>query len=109
LPEKQMKTLTVPPAALRDDQAVEMLRVWVAEKALHCSVRVGVYAKEGIEKETFAWGMMLADAMQHVADALSSEGYGDREEILGGVIKGFEAEIGSPTSRRDGEFIADPN
>jgi hypothetical protein len=103
-----MKTLAVPPAALRDDESVEMLRVWIAEKGLHCSLRVGMYADQGVARETFAWGMMLADAVQHLADALSSEGFGAREEILGAIIEGFKAEIASPTSGRNGEFVASP-
>jgi hypothetical protein len=101
-----MKVLVAPPAAVRDDQSVEMLRVWIAEQGLHCSVRVGMYAGQGIERETFAWGVMLADAVQHLADAIASNGFGDRDEILAAIVGGFDAEIASPTSRRTGEFVA---
>lgn len=103
-----MNTLAAPPAAMRDDKSVEMLRVWIAEQGLHCSVRIGMYASEGLGRETFAWGMILADAVQHIADALASEGLGAREEIMSAIIDGFEAEIASPTSGRTGEFVAKP-
>ena len=33
----------IPQAALRDATAVEILRVWIAEKKLHCSLKVGMY------------------------------------------------------------------
>jgi hypothetical protein len=103
-----MKTLAAPPAALRDDASVEMLRVWIAERSLHCSLRVGMYAEQGLDRETSAWGMILADAVQHLADALASEGFGARADILGAIIESFEAEIASPTTGRDGEFVASP-
>ena len=32
--------------ALRDNDAVEMLRVWIAEGRLHCSIKVGMYHEE---------------------------------------------------------------
>ena len=101
-----MKVLVVPPAAVRDDQSVEMLRMWIAEQGLHCSVRVGLYADQGAERETFAWGVMLADAVQHLADAMASSGFGAREDILAAIVGGFEAEIASPTSPRNGAFVA---
>lgn len=102
-----MKTVALPPAALRDDNSVEMLRVWIAEKALHCSLRVGMYAERELD-EPSAWGVILADAVQHISDALTSEGFGAREDILGAIIESFEAEIAKPTSSRDGEFVASP-
>lgn len=37
-----MKELTIPPAAQRDDDSWELLRAWVAEEGLHCSLKVGV-------------------------------------------------------------------
>ena len=58
-----MKTLVVPPVALRDDKSIEMFRVWIAEEALYCSVRVDMYAEQGVERELFAWGMMLAGSL----------------------------------------------
>ena len=33
----------IPEAALRDENSVEMLRVWIAEKKLHCSMKIGMY------------------------------------------------------------------
>ena len=46
------KQLPIPEAALRDGNSVEMLRVWIAEKKLHCSIKVGMYQeRESFEKE----------------------------------------------------------
>jgi len=35
----------IPEAALRDKDAVEMLRVWIAGNGLHCSLKVGMYGE----------------------------------------------------------------
>jgi hypothetical protein len=85
-----------------------MLRVWVAEQGLHCSVLVGIYAEDGRVQETTAWGVILADAVNHIADALASQGLGPRSDLLQAVIDSFEAEISGPTSARKGEFVARP-
>ena len=41
--EVKLNQRPIPEAALRDDDAVEMLRVWIAEQGLHCSMKVGMY------------------------------------------------------------------
>lgn len=103
-----MDVLVVPPAATRDAKSVEMLRVWIAEKALHCSLRTGMYADQGVSREAFAWGMILADAVQHISDALAAQGLGDREDILNSIINAFQEELSAPTSDRNGGFVANP-
>ena len=44
--EIKLNQRPVPEAALRDNDAVEMLRVWIAEGRLHCSIKVGMYHEE---------------------------------------------------------------
>lgn len=98
-----MDARQIPPAALRDPEAIELLRVWIAEQGLHCSMKVGIYADEGTANEVAAWGVILADLAQHVADALSAEGLGSRALLFEGIIEAFNDEVGSPTSERTGE------
>ena len=50
-----MTELIIPPAATRDRNAVEIMRVWIAEHGLHCSLKVGRYSKSGIASEEKAW------------------------------------------------------
>jgi hypothetical protein len=66
-----MNELVIPPAAQRDAQSLELMRAWVAEEELHCSLRIGVYEDQGISEEK-AWGTILADAARHIANALGS-------------------------------------
>ena len=51
-----MNERPIPEAALRDEDAVEMLRVWIAEKKLHCSMKVGMYRETTKIAEEKAWG-----------------------------------------------------
>jgi Domain of unknown function (DUF5076) len=95
----------IPDAALRDEKAVEILRVWVAEEGLHCSLKIGMYEAMNIPEE-HAWGTILADAARHVADALRSMRPGLHEEAALRMIRAtFNAELDSPTSDTRGEFV----
>ncbi len=97
-----MDALGIPPAALRDTSGLELARVWIAEQGLHCSLRVGLYAGDGVSRETAAWGIILADLAGHLADALSAEGMGSRADLLDAVIESFNEEATSPSSERTG-------
>ena len=61
----------IPPSALRDPNSVEMLRVWIAEGGLHCSLKIGMYRDTTKIPEEVAWGMILSDIARHIANALS--------------------------------------
>ncbi|GGL27628.1 DUF5076 domain-containing protein [Caulobacter rhizosphaerae] len=99
-----MNVLGIPPAALRDAEALELARVWIAERGLHCSLRVGLYADDGASGETRAWAIILADMAGHIADALSAAGMGSRADLLDALADRFNAEVASPTSARRAEW-----
>jgi Domain of unknown function (DUF5076) len=95
----------IPEAALRDPDSVEMLRVWIAEQKLHCSIKVGMYHETTSNPEEQAWGVILADVARHVANALA-EGYGfNRAEALRKIRESFVKELSAPTSVTDGAFV----
>jgi hypothetical protein len=97
-----MDVLGIPPAAVRDVDALELARVWIAERGLHCSLKVGMYAGDGVSRETAAWGIILADLAGHVADALSAEGMGSRADLLDALVGSFNSEVLAPSARRTG-------
>lgn len=76
--------------------------MWIAEKGLHCSLKVGLYAGDGVSRETTAWGVILADLAGHVADALSAEGMGSRAALLDALVETFNTETAAPSSERTG-------
>ena len=97
--------LLIPPAALRDDRAVEMLRVWIAERALHCSIRVGMYKDRKHVSEEGAWGRILADTARHLSNALADQGAGPRHALLQDIRDAFLSELDDPTTGVRGAFV----
>ncbi len=93
------KFLDPPPAATRDKEAFELLRVWVAEQGQHVSLRAGAW------EDPFAWGIVLADLAQHIvnAEAISNPTL-DREKFLNRLLEGFEEEMNAPTDEAEGEI-----
>ena len=99
-----MKVLTVPDAALRDSNSVEMARVWIAEEGLHCSLKVGMYMEASKVPEQTAWGMILADMTRHIANALH-EGYGmEVAASIAAIRSAYLQELESPTTEAKGGF-----
>lgn len=97
-------TRPIPDAAIRDAEAVEMLRAWIAERGLHCSLKVGMYVEQGIDEER-AWGIMLADVARHVSRALHRE-YGHVEaDSIRRIRDSMLEELGEPTSEATGKFV----
>ena len=104
-----MKVQQVPEAALRDPEAVELARVWVAEHGLHCSLKIGMYHESHDVDERRAWGTILADMTRHIANALR-DAYGlDAEKSIDLIRDAYIAELASPTSDTKGSFVSDPH
>lgn len=99
-----MNERPIPPAALRDTESVEMLRVWVAERQLHCSLKIGMYRDGmGIEEEV-AWGTILADAVRHIAKGLHPSSTENELAAVSKIFSNLSSELGSPTSELRGGF-----
>jgi hypothetical protein len=98
----------IPEAALRDKDAVEMLRVWIAEKQLQCSMKVGMYQETMKIPEGRAWGVILADVTRHVAIAMESGYSANRTEVIQEIRDSFLKELEKPTSNATGEFVKRP-
>jgi hypothetical protein len=72
-----MKPLPPPEDAIDSPNALEVLRGWVVGGDLQVSL-----AFEAFGNNPAVWGQLLAETAVHVADAMASEGYGDRQAIL---------------------------
>lgn len=100
-----MNERPIPAAAQRDAAAVEMLRVWIAEKQLHCSLKIGMY-RDGMDlDEESAWGTILADAARHIARALHPEDTKEERAALQKILLGLNEELVTPTSDVKGGFV----
>ena len=95
----------VPEAAQRDPDAVEMIRVWIAEKGLHCSMKVGMYQEGTPNSEEKAWGRILADVARHVGNALQG-GYGrDSRVSVDLIVQAMNDELAQDPKNIRGSFI----
>jgi len=97
--------LPIPPAALKDHKAIEMIRTWVAAEQLHCCVNIGHW--HGEFDEPSAWGILLADVVRHVANALEEEFGMDVREAIPAIRESFLAELAKPTSMHQGRYVDD--
>ena len=92
--------LPIPPTARSDKNRRELIRAWSAHNGLHCSLNVGVWG----DNELVAWGIVLTDVVQHVANALKEEKGWDKAESIREIRRVFNAELDSPTAKGSRKF-----
>ncbi|MFB3916471.1 MAG: DUF5076 domain-containing protein [Terriglobales bacterium] len=85
--------LPIPPSAAGDKQATELLRAWVANNSLHCSLNLGCWGDD----EAIIWGILLSDVARHVANSLEQQQGLKKLETLGKIREHFNLELDSPT------------
>ncbi|HTD24025.1 MAG TPA: DUF5076 domain-containing protein [Terriglobales bacterium] len=98
---KREKELVVPPAAKSDASSQEMLRAWIADGGLHCTLSIGAWG----DKETIGWGILLTDVVRHVADALHQQEGMDPDDTIKQIRAVFNKELDAPTADAKGNFI----
>jgi len=84
------KEQPVPPDALSNDKAVEVLRAFVVDGGLSISFVRG-FDDPGM------WGMVLVDVARHAARVFEKEGVMSESEALERIVDMFEAELSRPT------------
>ena len=99
-----MNERPIPEAALRDENSVEMLRVWIAEQRLHCSMKVGMYRETTQFAEEEAWGTILADVAVHLAHAMEQQFQVPCAHTLSGLRAAFVRELEKPSGNAQGSF-----
>lgn len=102
--EVKINQQPIPPEALADPNAVEMARIWIANRELVCALKIGMYRESSKIPEEKAWGVILADLARHVSNALE-EGYGaNAQASLDAILESLTEEISNPTSKAGGKF-----
>ena len=94
--------LSVPPGAVKDKQACELVRAWIAHGGLHCSLNVSAWDDE---HAAIGWGILLTDIVRHVANALHESKNWDRDETIDKIRSVFNAELNSPAAEAKGKFV----
>jgi hypothetical protein len=93
------KELPIPPVAAADPKAMELLRVWAANKAQHVTLPSHLWNDPG------SWGIMLVDLVKHVANAYAISRGDDRAEVLTRIRQVFDAEWVNATNTPSGELL----
>ena len=95
------RELNQPPEIAGDDNATEMVRVWVAHSQLHVSMLLGMWqdAKDSQVDERDAWGELLADLTKHIANGMMKN-YGwdydsTRDRIRAAFLENFDDKSGT--------------
>ena len=81
--------LEIPEAALRDPTSVEVLRLWIANRDQHLSLRCDA------EEDPAAWGIMVSDLMHHVANAYHQNEGRDWLSVFQRIKAGLESQMAS--------------
>jgi Domain of unknown function (DUF5076) len=93
------RQLMIPPEAHTASEAIEVLRAWIADQRLHCSLLPTAF------DEPDAWGILLADVAHHIADGLAEATGRDAAETLETIRAMFNAELSEPTDEPQGGFL----
>jgi len=91
--------LIIPPIAASSPEAVEFIRAWKVGEDLHVSLNQTAW------QQPAAWGIALADIVQHFADACEKSQGWPRKEIIKQVVTMFNAELNNPTDKPKGNFV----
>ena len=93
--------LPIPPVAKKAAEAHEIIRAWIAEEGLHCSLSVDNWP----DNESVGWGILLSDVVRHVADALLQLKGIERDETIRQIRITLNKELDHPTAEAKGEIV----
>jgi hypothetical protein len=80
-----------------------MLSAWIAENGLHCTLNIGMWDAGGRD-EPRAWGVLLADVVRHIANAIQDHDGTASDETISVIATSLLNELESPTSKATGGF-----
>jgi hypothetical protein len=95
-----MRELPIPPEAKEAAQALEVFRGWIVDNKLQVSLSPWVW-KDTPE----IWGMLLADVVHHLCNALESETDFKKEELFKIITDRLNDELLQPTTDHPGNFV----
>ena len=93
--EDHRKKLERPAAVKNDEYAVEMIRGWIADRGLACSLNLGHWHHNSKLDERHAWGVMIAALTREIAIQLESITKQDASESLKMIVEAMLSELGN--------------
>ena len=99
-----MDELPIPQAAVDDDNAVEMIRLWVADKSQWVTLNPHLFRDREFDEEE-GWGLFLADTIQHISNAISQHSGDDPRKVSKLIRKHLLKELKSPRTTISGGHL----
>ena len=93
-----MQPLDIPPAAQRNTNSIELLRMWAVPGSGQ-----EIILRHDAWKDPAAWGLALVDVARHVARARAQQGK-DEGEVFRRIVAGIRAELEAPTDKSTGRI-----
>ncbi|MEQ1710387.1 MAG: DUF5076 domain-containing protein [Hyphomicrobium sp.] len=88
--DDKLQELDIPDGARSAKEAVEVLRAFIGDGALHV-----IFDPETFRQDVSEWGRLLSDVAHHVAKAVAMDGQMSREDALSAVHAAFDRGIGN--------------
>jgi hypothetical protein len=101
-----MRELCIPIGVDSDDNATEMIRYWLAHNKPHISLILGMYqdAQDCEVDELYAWGNILGDIAQHIANGLEQSHGWDFDETARKLVTYFTEAMASRAPGLEGGY-----
>lgn len=99
--ERHNRQLPIPPIAINDEQARELIRVWACQGQQHVTIASGFWT------DPAAWGVMLVDLAKHISNAYEQTTDMSSSNALLRIKNGFDAEWGDETDHPSGTIAND--
>ncbi len=93
-----MNELIIPPAALNDPNAFEILRVWAAKQEQHVTIN------SNLNGGPTDFGFLLAELAFHGSKLYSQKLNISEEDALNKILNGFDEEIESSSGNPSGSI-----
>lgn len=102
-----IRELSIPPDTEGDDDATEMIRVWLAHEDVHVSLLLGMWedADDCDIDEGEAWGNLLADVARHVANGMEQSHAWERLDTLRRIKQAFLENLELQERRIEGRYF----
>jgi hypothetical protein len=93
-----MKELVIPPAALKDPNSFEILRVWAANEEQHVTIN------SSLNGDACDFGYLLAQLAVHGSKLYSERNGKPEKQTLTEILQGFSEEIIDNTGNTSGNI-----
>lgn len=95
----EIQELEIPDGVRDAKEAVEVLRAFIGDGALHV-----IFDPETFRHDVSEWGRLLSDVAHHVARAVAMDGQMAEAEALAAVRHAFERGVGSEPVTASGKI-----